>query len=133
MTALSIGTMIGFAPTASAATPVCNGQMRVAVGSYNVWAPTNEAPWLTLTTNCVMRQGMAGMDRGAISALQYALRVCNGANGLANDGQFGPLTTQAVRDFQARVGISADGVYGPQTRRAMYWPAIENGRCQKIA
>ncbi|MEU9182818.1 peptidoglycan-binding domain-containing protein [Streptomyces sp. NPDC048550] len=58
--------------------------------------------------------------------MQTALQWCNGANGLSKDGQYGPQTTQAVRDFQARVGLPVDGVYGPQTRAAMYWPSYSS-------
>ena len=34
---------------------------------------------------------------------------------LAKDGQFGPNTTNAVKDFQKKEGISVDGIVGPQT------------------
>lgn len=40
---------------------------------------------------------------------------------LAKDGQFGPLTTNAVKDFQKKKGLSVDGIVGPQT-----WHALGN-------
>jgi murein L,D-transpeptidase YcbB/YkuD len=40
---------------------------------------------------------------------------------LAKDGQFGTLTTNAVKDFQRKKGLSVDGIVGPQT-----WHALGN-------
>lgn len=36
-----------------------------------------------------------------------------GGYGLAVDGHFGPLTENAVKDFQKKVGITTDGHFGP--------------------
>ena len=41
---------------------------------------------------------------------------------LAKDGQFGPLTQAAVKDFQKKKGLTVDGIVGPHT-----WHAL--GRC----
>lgn len=38
------------------------------------------------------------------------------------DGLFGPLTKEAVRDFQGTHGLTVDGIIGPQT-----WAALEGG------
>lgn len=38
------------------------------------------------------------------------------------DGLFGPLTKEAVRDFQGSNGLTVDGIIGPQT-----WAALEGG------
>ena len=35
------------------------------------------------------------------------------------DGQFGPRTEEATRQFQRSAGITADGIVGPQSRNAM--------------
>lgn len=36
-----------------------------------------------------------------------------------DDGQYGPVTADAVRWFQAENGLDEDGIYGPITRQAM--------------
>jgi hypothetical protein len=38
---------------------------------------------------------------------------------LAQDGDFGPLTENAVKDFQTKEGLSVDGIVGPQTWHAL--------------
>jgi murein DD-endopeptidase MepM/ murein hydrolase activator NlpD len=53
-----------------------------------------------------------------VAALQVALRA-HGLYGATIDGVRGPLTTAAVRRFQARRGLAVDGVAGPATRRAL--------------
>ena len=40
---------------------------------------------------------------------------------LATDGDFGPLTESAVKDFQTKKGLSVDGIVGPHT-----WHALGN-------
>ena len=41
------------------------------------------------------------------------------ALGVASDGEFGPLTRRAVRQFQRAHGLEVDGVIGPLTRAAL--------------
>jgi peptidoglycan DL-endopeptidase CwlO len=41
------------------------------------------------------------------------------ALGVASDGEFGPLTRRAVRQFQRAHGLEVDGVIGPMTRAAL--------------
>lgn len=38
--------------------------------------------------------------------------------GITADNNYGPMTTQAVIDFQAKNGLKTDGIFGPQTERA---------------
>lgn len=47
--------------------------------------------------------------------LQKALNLASG-RGLSEDGQYGPATEAAVRDFQRFLRIPADGVFGGLTR-----------------
>jgi peptidoglycan hydrolase-like protein with peptidoglycan-binding domain len=46
----------------------------------------------------------------------YQLRL-----GVTADGQFGPKTTQAVKDFQAKHGLVADGIIGVRTFAPIGW------------
>jgi peptidoglycan DL-endopeptidase CwlO len=48
----------------------------------------------------------------AVAAAQRAL-------GVAADGEFGPMTRQAVRQFQAAHGLEVDGIIGPITAAAL--------------
>lgn len=52
-----------------------------------------------------------------VRALQQALRTAGIEVDV--DGDFGPATERAVKDFQAREGLTADGVAGPATRAAL--------------
>lgn len=52
------------------------------------------------------------------SELQKALNKLLGAR-LNVDGDAGPITTEAVRKFQARNGLKVDGIVGPKTSTAL--------------
>lgn len=59
-----------------------------------------------------------GSTGGAVRQLQGDLaRV--GVNAGGADGQYGPQTERAVKQFQAQWGLSTDGAYGPSTRAAL--------------
>jgi peptidoglycan hydrolase-like protein with peptidoglycan-binding domain len=53
----------------------------------------------------LLRRGTRG---AAVKRLQAGL-------GIGADGQFGPATEKAVRDFQAANGLDVDGLAGPET------------------
>ncbi|MFF7072026.1 peptidoglycan-binding protein [Streptomyces pseudovenezuelae] len=59
-----------------------------------------------------------GQRSGCVTELQSLLNH-HGAD-LAVDGDFGPLTDSAVRDFQSEKGLSVDGHVGPNTKAALY-------------
>jgi peptidoglycan hydrolase-like protein with peptidoglycan-binding domain len=57
----------------------------------------------------------------AVRRLQRALRRTPNL-GVAVDGVFGPITEQAVKEFQQGANLQVDGIVGPQT-----WGALPNG------
>ena len=71
-------------------------------------------PVLIITT----QQGNTG---SAVEALQRQLNA-HGAK-LAVDGDFGPLTTSAVKSYQSKNGLGVDGIAGPQT-----WSSLVGGK-----
>ncbi|SFP53953.1 Putative peptidoglycan binding domain-containing protein [Geodermatophilus dictyosporus] len=62
----------------------------------------------------VLRRGSRGPG---VVALQRALTTLG--TPLTADGDFGPLTEQAVRRFQVSAGLTVDGVVGPRTKVAL--------------
>lgn len=66
------------------------------------------------TSRAVLRRG----DRGAAVADWQNLLNRAGAT-IAVDGDFGPATDRATREFQSTAGLVVDGVVGPKTRAAM--------------
>ncbi len=59
-----------------------------------------------------------GSHGAAVIALQKFLigKGVGTANLVVSDGAYGPITKQALKDYQVSVGLVADGVYGPKTR-----------------
>lgn len=77
--------------------------------------PPSPAPTDTGTgTGPLLRRGAKGPD---VRRLQERL-VAAGAT-LRIDGDFGPGTEQAVREFQAAHGLAVDGTVGPRTWAAL--------------
>jgi peptidoglycan hydrolase-like protein with peptidoglycan-binding domain len=68
-------------------------------------------------------QVQQGDNGDAVSAVQSQIHGRGyGAYAIIVDGSFGPATNDAVRAFQALLGLSVDGVVGPQT-----WNHLVNG------
>lgn len=59
-----------------------------------------------------------GSRHGMVKAVQESLNLITGTK-LAVDGHYGPLTANAVRNFQRFFGLQPDGVFGPKTQMAM--------------
>ncbi|MFE2584654.1 peptidoglycan-binding protein, partial [Streptomyces sp. NPDC059378] len=59
-----------------------------------------------------------GQVSGCVTELQNLLNA-HGA-GLTVDGEFGPATLYAVREYQAATAIAVDGLVGPQTKAKLY-------------
>lgn len=71
-------------------------------------APSSDSPRPTL---------QIGASGAQVIALQQMLKTKGFA--LVADGDFGPTTDAAVKQFQAARGMQADGVVGPQTWNAL--------------
>lgn len=64
-----------------------------------------------VTVNMNLKRGDKGDE---VKQLQKLLNELNNA-GLDLDGKYGPLTEQAVKDFQTKYNIRIDGIVGPET------------------
>ncbi|HEX2040232.1 MAG TPA: peptidoglycan-binding domain-containing protein, partial [Acidimicrobiales bacterium] len=60
----------------------------------------------------VLRLGSKGV---AVAQLQEALNAAGAQPKVDADGDFGPRTASAVRNFQKAHGLDADGIVGPKT------------------
>ncbi|MCL1807931.1 MAG: N-acetylmuramoyl-L-alanine amidase [Oscillospiraceae bacterium] len=58
--------------------------------------------------------------RGNMTYLIQAALVLRGFDNLLPDGNFGPVTERAVRQFQAASGLAVDGIVGPNTQNAIF-------------
>lgn len=64
----------------------------------------------SIPTGTYLKEGTYNND--SVKQLQSLL-------GITSDGDYGPLTKQAVIDFQKKAGITVDGIVGPQTMEAL--------------
>jgi peptidoglycan hydrolase-like protein with peptidoglycan-binding domain len=72
----------------------------------------------TAQAGVVLRRGSTGP---MVEKLQERLRTAYSAYAghLVVDGDYGPLTEAAVREFQHRAGLTVDGIAGPVTLAAL--------------
>lgn len=64
----------------------------------------------------LVRRGSKG---AAVRELQILLNAAGASPRLGEDGDFGPATDRAVRDFQDRFGLVVDGIVGRQSWAAL--------------
>jgi len=101
-------------------------------GNFVLYAPGSVAVWATNTntvkpavpsnlpstlTGCpTMQQGSSG---ACVLLLQQYLNGAGAGPSLTADGVFGPITRQAVVNYQTSRGLTVDGIAGPQTLQAL--------------
>lgn len=66
---------------------------------------------LTTDSGMILKKGMSGLH---VQGLQHLLHIYP-------DGKFGPLTEEAVKEFQTAHGLTADGIVGAKT-----WAALKS-------
>lgn len=107
---------VGVANAAPAALPTCQGSTpQSVVNDVIAEIPTTVDGGSDF---CLMSLGSLG---GGVHALQDTLNHCYPGNNLTEDGNFGPLTRQALENAQRAAHITVDGVYGPETLDHLLW------------
>lgn len=86
------------------------------VGGEAAWAPSANKPL-----------DLWDARKSAVVAVQERLNVIFGAKALTVDGNFGPLTQQAVELFQIKNGLPVRGNVGPET-----WSALRTLHLQRL-
>lgn len=96
-----------------AAIPVINGARPPESGS---------APSGTATGPDALPTLWPGSVGPAVGALQGFMRrfAPSYAGDLVVDGDYGPITTRVMREYQGREGITVDGITGPGTNRKLW-------------
>ncbi|MEP0924368.1 peptidoglycan-binding protein [Leptolyngbya sp. ST-U4] len=90
--------------------PTTESKLRVSPANGFKIAPWEKKPRL-------LRLSQPRMEGSDVERLQTALKKA-GIN-VAVDGEFGPRTDRAVKDFQAKKTLTADGIVSPKTLAAM--------------
>jgi murein L,D-transpeptidase YcbB/YkuD len=101
-----------------ASTAVQNFQTATSLSATGTVDSHTWTALLSAGTTPTLRQGSTGPD---VQRLQRALNAAVAQN-LTTDGDFGPLTKNAVVTYQGNVGLQADGIVGPLT-----WGALQSG------
>ena len=98
----------------AAVSAVAVAGVALAAGTAN--AATAPAP-IKLTSSQCPADISYGQHSGCVTELQQLLNK-DGAR-LAVDGDFGPATLAAVKNYQSRHGLSVDGIVGPLTKASL--------------
>lgn len=90
-------------------------------GMWGIFGPGDPAtPGVELPTgDDLMQLGDSGDDVGVLQRELNRVFPKYRTTPLAVDGDYGPLTEAAVREFQDRADIDVDGIVGPITRAAL--------------
>lgn len=75
---------------------------------------TVTTPTGTINPTGLLKVGSRGVEVVALQSFLIKKNVGSGGR-ITADGAFGPMTRQAVIEYQASVGLVADGVAGPKT------------------
>ena len=85
-----------------------------------IWEPNHEAAHCSLTPQ--KGEGAASsalFDLTSVAGVQAALNKLGASPALVVDGDLGPSTIAAIKNFQSKAGIVVDGLAGPQTAAAI--------------
>ena len=86
------------------------------LGIYAAGGPEVSTPAIPASTTADLEYGSFGPQVTKLQAGMNKVFPSYPAMPLAVDGDFGPRTELAVKEFQRRVGLTADGIVGPQTK-----------------
>jgi hypothetical protein len=93
------------------ASPACDDASPWQLPMFDVVSSVTPAPQPPGDSS-VLRRGSTG---ARVSQIQRVINAWYPWMKLAVDGDYGPATENAVREFQRRAGITADGIAGPVT------------------
>ena len=83
--------------------------------SFIEYTPSEDKKEIYIIPAYYLSRGSMGPN---VKNLQTCLNKAMNA-GLTLDGVFGPLTKQALKNFQTKYNLSVDGIYGPQSRNKL--------------